>query len=114
MRIITRRDVITAVPQKWANEYENTSHRDIAEITRKLKSVDAATCAKSVIDNIIGNPAWTLLRCDECGTDVEKLAQFGPDTGYDEPSFTICLDCLLNAANELSGCATNAKTAAPA
>jgi hypothetical protein len=107
IKIITIRDVIKSVPERWARTYDNrcdpitpTGGRDAvmpAEIQRRLDALDMATCTKQAVDDAIGNESWTELKCDLCDLQSPLVVRVGAEPDYDVRWIDLCPMCLAKA-----------------
>lgn len=100
MKVITLRDRIRRVPERWKNQYEPFEQHspDKLEIYNKLLLLDLDTCFTSDIKNIIGNNSWTRLDCDECQREVDWLVRLGEAPDYESRTACICKDCAVKVS----------------
>lgn len=107
MKVITRRDLIRNICEKWYRCYwvatygiDEWIHPESEEIYKKLLALDLETCSVEDVDAIIGNSTWTQLHCDECDKNVDKVVLIGIcDEDRDVPQY--CSQCILKAVELL-------------
>lgn len=100
MRIITKREIIKGVLERWKYQYPNENHgKDKLEITKKLSKLNLSRVSAKRVDEIIGNQSWTRLDCDECQEPVDKVVMFieRNEDEYECNTCELCLDCLKKA-----------------
>ena len=96
---LTRRQLIEQVPARWDHVYGPEAPKDKRAIGNQLKALRNPTADQ--IDQVIGNPTWTTLKCDGCRTIVSAVALI--DTTHGEYVNTaICRDCLQHLLNGLT------------
>ena len=97
MKLITIRDIIKSVPERWARLCRLTcpDTGKAGRILAALQSLDLETCTKKDIADVIGNDTWTGLRCNSCGKDVDAVVHI-PDVILDNCSY-ICEGCAAAA-----------------
>ncbi len=104
MEIVTQREsCIKQVVTRWYNAYvahlaPGSETHPHAITYRKLQALDLETCTAKEIDDIIGNPTWTDLKCDECQQFVEFVLQLtnGAESHYMD-CYSICAACFHKA-----------------
>ena len=97
MKLITTRDIIKSVPERWARQYSLTcpDTGTAGRILSALRSLDLETCTTKDIANVIGNGTWTNLHCHSCEKNVEAVVHI-PDVILDNCSY-ICKECAAAA-----------------
>lgn len=108
MRIITERQEILGVAERWKNNYCKpggewyTLHKNISAgfIYSRLYELDLNTATAKQVNDIIGNESWTRIKCDECEENKTELIDVGQKEDYESRTACICFDC-LKKANEL-------------
>jgi hypothetical protein len=113
-RLITSRDLIRQLPERWKNQYDGPhgnkywdtvlqgrkNNLTTAQIYNKLTSLDLKTVSRAEVDEIIGNDSWTLIQCTECLKHVEKVVHFNdPPNSIEGIGADICRDCFNKAVN---------------
>lgn len=102
MRIVTRREVIRAVADRWAEQYQNAlskpestlaDQRHPKAILRQLRALDLEEATPAQVEAIIGNDSWTALNCNECGESAETVLRFGHDD-YESTTHGLCPKCV--------------------
>jgi hypothetical protein len=105
MHIVTQREVIRGVVERWWNSYAGSIQdpskdgpwvhgKTKRQIYEELKTLDLKTATAEQVNAIIGNDSWTALRCNECDRDDhEQILQFGV-VDYDSPHFALCPKCV--------------------
>lgn len=101
MAILTKQELIDNIASTWKQQYcfqgvWEYGH-DKKEIYDKLVALGDDKTEKQITE-IIGNPSWTDLKCDECDKKVDSVKIFGD--GY-ESSVYVCLKCLKKSVKEL-------------
>lgn len=103
IKVLTRDEVIKAVPERWNRQYGlNDDHYKIngkskPEITRELLALQEHELTADRINGIIGNTGWTALVCSECREDVPIIAGLGDDPEWGGKSVNVCKRCLTEA-----------------
>ncbi len=96
MKLITQRDMIKEVYQRWIKQYPTDSihvsdnHKKIGIL---LSDLDLEKTNAKVIEKIIGNDSWTHITCSECGNYVENCIMLG------DSEFLLCIDCARKISN---------------
>lgn len=99
-KLITKRSLIKEVYQRWSTQYaDHPAMSDKHEITKKLSMLNLDTCSEQDVSNIIGNTAWTHIRCNGCDKTVDAVVFVGEEPDYDSASAMICAPCLLDAVS---------------
>lgn len=103
MMLVTRRDVIASVPDRWKAQYCHGGRWGSVlggngyDFYARMLALDPATVTRSQYDEIIGNRSWTSLQCDHCGDDVDEAVQFSHR--YADDDLTLCFACIEKAAS---------------
>lgn len=69
MKIITQRDRVLGIRQRWKAQYKHEwirPHSRSIKVYRKLCALNYKTCVAADVNKIIGNACWTTLECSEC------------------------------------------------
>ena len=103
MRVITTRERIATVAERWKKQYYHGSNGWIFttsgpsnDVYKQLRTLPESATEQDVID-IIGNTSWTRLTCDECGANVASLIIIGQPPDIESDTAAVCLDCLQKA-----------------
>lgn len=115
MRMITERDVIAGVRDRWMEQYRGYDTRQRAgwskktfgEIRSALNSLQTNLCSVSDVDEAIGATGWADNKCDECGRHSKVLMRFGEEPDYEARWQDLCVDCLSRGVAELSASETD-------
>jgi len=119
MKLITQRDRIRNVAERWKEQYcrrafspaankavnhwsPTSAHADTGEIYNKLAALDGETATPAEIAAIIGNDSWCVLgyRCTECDTfPTDAILHVGEEPDYDSATVYLCRDCAAKVAN---------------
>lgn len=99
MRIVTTRDLIRTVAERWAAQYYGTGRPEKIEILRRLRLIDPETVTAAEVDAIIGNDDWTKSVCGECAELVSVAIEIGAAVHFDGVIETnsLCIPCLKSA-----------------
>jgi len=84
--LITERDQIRRVADRWGEQYGGNDWKDDEEkqsIHRKLIALDKETCSAADVAAIIGNDSWSRLDCDNCDADVTAVVRMGDEPDYE-------------------------------
>lgn len=103
MKVITQRDLIKGVADRWRNTFAYSfswamDDRE-REIGVKLQELINKNASAKEIDDVIGHNGWTTLFCHECGETVTEAISFCDD---DEESFCVCFSCFNKARDMMS------------
>lgn len=101
MKVLLRSEICQRAPERWAQQYRNTSDEHKARITERLLALSPQDRTPEKIDEIIGNTSWTRNVCDECGENHDLLIMIGEEPDYDARWVELCAGCLLAAAKVL-------------
>lgn len=94
IKLITKKDKIKGVFQKWANSYRYWKYDDNKQkIGERLRGVTD----EKEITKIIGNDSWTSNVCNECHNDCNVIIQLGEEPDYESATVHICSGCLEKA-----------------
>jgi hypothetical protein len=97
MKVITERELIKTVPQRWKSRYSSGKYgQDKIVIMEQLDNLNIDTVSSEEISKIIGNNSWTLLKCNECNKSVKTVIQLGDEPDYESHTVFICLECIKN------------------
>lgn len=104
MKITTRNMRAREAAKKWkfqykdsnANEWRNRNGHDREKTYRQLVELGTSPDPDAV-DEIIGNPTWTDVKCDQCGAYVDMVVQVGQEPDYDSATCELCVSCINNA-----------------
>ena len=105
MRIITKREMIKAVRNRWRQQYSKRiadGDEYYCRIDDGLFRLDLDTCTSADVDAVIGRGGWTDNRCSECGLDRSALVRLGDEDDNETPWIDLCEECLDKAKRELS------------
>jgi len=94
IKIITTRDMIRGVAERWRDQYWNTHNKKFIDIRAQLDALNDETATLADVVAIIGNDSWTKVRCDECSQEVDWVVQVGEDPDYESHTVTVCRSCL--------------------
>lgn len=112
MKIITQRQLIQNVANKWRAKCEpftndaplfsvrngiNTG-KTKKEIAEELDALDKDKASAQDVAAIIGNESWTRLKCNECGSEPEAVLRVGEEPDYESQTACLCKTCVKAAA----------------
>ncbi len=100
MKIITKREKIKGILDRWKDQYpDNGSWSDQVKATKELEKLNLNRVSEKRIIEIIGNNSWTRLECDECQQDKNKVVRFLEryEDEYGVNVCDVCFDCLKDA-----------------
>lgn len=122
MKLITKRDVIRSVADRWFAQYDREIERgdmpldlpipvtsgDViatrsdqvrpSAILARLRALDLEACSELDVHNVIRSTSnWCELTCSECGAAAEALAQLERPGELGPISFRLCGLCVLQA-----------------
>ena len=100
MNIITTREMILAVADRWERQYGpgrpyHTPER--MEQLRRLRELDAKTATPEDVGAIVPR-SWVDLQCHECGRVVDAVIRVGEPLDYESQTADICAACVEKAA----------------
>lgn len=111
MKIVTKRERIESVRDRWQKQYRHyspdtligggASREQVGVISRRLSKLDLSTCSEADVDAAIGVKKWASLRCDECLEDKDILMRMGDEPDYKARWQDLCADCLRRAITTL-------------
>lgn len=101
MLIITKRELINTVAEKWKYQYFSSGkwgkyNGDPEDVYKQLCALGNDATEEDV-SRIIGNDSWTRNKCNECNLDCEIIVRLGELPDYDSATACVCRDCLLKA-----------------
>lgn len=101
MLLITQRMKIRGVAEAWRRQYGNAGglHPGVRE---RLDALDKENATATDVSAIIGNSSWTDIRCNECGTYVERAVQVGEPPDWESATALICERCARSALTLIS------------
>jgi len=95
MLVITERDLIRTVPQRWDEQYKGPNRTpDKVAISKRIRALDLESATAKDVEAAIGNDSWTELKCDECGKYVTWVVQVGEKPDYESNTANLCRECL--------------------
>lgn len=103
MKLITARDLIRTVSERWRAAYRLCQDATPfgtpqAKTQARLAALDLETATPAEVNAIIGNSSWTQEACNECNrSDADALILFGQEPDYDSCGAYVCVDCLRKA-----------------
>lgn len=109
MNLITERDVIRGVADRWAKQYGTKDFLGDAEkqgISQALKRLEPETATAEQVNAVIGNSSWTALTCDECRNDVKVVMMVGEEPDYESHTASLCMECIKKASEIVNAQAT--------
>lgn len=99
MKLITQRDLIRDVANRWEKQYPEKGDLPRLAILRRLRALDVETASAQQVADIIGNDSWTSQSCSECGEDhADAVVQVGQELNYESRTAWLCLPCVRKAA----------------
>lgn len=108
MRIVTERDVIRDVRDRWDRQYEKYTNeyrlyggKTVGSIRDALSLLDLEHCSVADVTAAIGTDGWAANKCDECGEHKQVLVHIGDEPDYDARYQELCVEC-LRAAIEIA------------
>lgn len=92
MKVISARQDIRTVAQRWMRQYPEGVEADKRAIGQKLAALNPETATPQEVAAIIGNTCWVGFNCDDCG----KSAFVGLEVGDHDHGSTakLCPDCV--------------------
>lgn len=111
IELITQRDLIRGVAEKWRRQYSKSSYwetpnatgRTAAQVAARLDALDVETATHEDVAKIIGNDSWTELICNSCRADCERVVQVGEPDDYESRTANLCLSCARKAVEAFGG-----------
>lgn len=102
MKLITKRGLIRDAINLFIKLYGDGSHeydrRGIA-VGAELKKLDPDTVSAETVEEIIGNPSWTMCLCAECGQTTDEVVSYGNEKDDEVQSARLCFRCILQGAS---------------
>jgi hypothetical protein len=107
MKLITQRNLIKEVAQRWKQHYYCNNKNEWAQysgmnntknVYDSLVKLDFNTCSVNEVNKIVGNNMWTEITCDECEKKVSAVVQVGEEENHDTRTANLCFKCLDKAA----------------
>jgi len=104
MKIITQRDCILRVCDRWKDQYTpfDKHSPNKLEIFKQLQQLNLETCSAKDVADIIGNSSWTTLQCDECGQETDWVLRVGEEPGWESRTAILCKSCVGKAVAKLN------------
>lgn len=105
MQVTTRKSLIRNIAARWRRSYEPFTYDgsmfgipagtprhspDKEEKAKSLDLLDPETATEEDVTGVIGNPSWTRLQCDQCGSEAVAVITIGGRSG----SFDLCESCV--------------------
>ena len=106
--IMTASGNASAAAASWRAQYQKPDGSWRYDDGKRLIFEALAALAEptpEAVNAIIGNDTWTTLRCDQCGREVDVIAEVGSPPDYDSATARVCLPCLRIAVDMLSAAA---------
>lgn len=104
MKLITSRDLIRKVPERWKAQYCNGGQWGNTLVSGSTKAVyealvalDLETATADQVAAIIGNESWSRNMCNECGQNVDAVVEIGQPPDYESATAYACGPCLYKA-----------------
>jgi len=94
MELITERDKIRTVAQRWRLQNKDTLNTNLLEIAIKLDNLNVETATVEDVDSIIGNPTWCNITCSHCGVTTKAAVIVQSLSGI---YVTLCATCIGTA-----------------
>ena len=103
MKLITQRDLIRGVADKWRKQYDPSSEAAVINKWKQLDALDKDPASVDDVARIIGNKSWTRITCHECKNDVSEAVEVGEPPDYESNTAVICRSCMTKAVTLLQG-----------
>jgi hypothetical protein len=104
MKLITERDKIREVPQRWQGMYEDGKYgKDKLDKMIQLNALDAEIATSKQIADIIGNDTWTTMSCSECGKQSIPVIEIGEEPDYESNTVWLCFECIQKLYKLMKG-----------
>lgn len=108
MKLVTKRSTIEGVADRWEKQYQSylkagdDRYGDKRAVLDRLRKLDLSSCPEDDVIDAIGNNSWTLVDCQGCGGDHDRVVimSYESDAGY---PIQFCIACLDEAIETLSG-----------
>lgn len=102
MKVITQRDCILEVCDRWRSQYSYKGvGQDKLDTLKKLEALDLTTCSAEDVNRTIGNNSWTDLNCNECKAKTDWVLVVGEEPDYESRTASLCRACVQLAADHL-------------
>jgi hypothetical protein len=99
VKVITKRDVIKQAiinfRSLWGDGSYTTDTRG-RPVGAELGALNADKVTAEEVDMVIGR-IWTRLECNECGKDVDAVAEVGEEPKCESDTARVCFDCIQRA-----------------
>lgn len=113
MRLITERDVIREIAERWKRQYfkqgswfqwgvpgmefapTETTYNNLIALDGETATIDDVKVALGGNAKIAG---WHSLSCDSCARSANAVVELGEDRDYESDTARICFDCAKAAA----------------
>lgn len=103
MKVITQRDRILTVADRWRRQYSYKGvDQDKLDILKNLEALDLATCSAEDVDRVIGNNSWTCVDCNECEAKTDWVIVVGEEPDYESQTARLCRSCVQRAFSHIS------------
>ena len=106
MRLITAREQIRTVAERWKKQYglaHNAARKWHVDILHSIESLDVETATKEDVADVLGNTSWIISECDECNGKFDELVEFSDVYGGEYTQALICANCLRKALALIEG-----------
>lgn len=99
MKLITKREVIKRVAERWLNQYTQFKRHsgEKQDTYKRLLQLVLDTATEDDVEKVIGNRSWTRMACDQCEQEVDTLVQVGQEPDYESRTASLCPTCLRAA-----------------
>lgn len=98
MKLLSERNQVREVAERWKMQYGNTTQPEWKAKTAALEDLDKETATAADVAEIIGNDSWACpQQCDECGARSWNVVQLGEEPDYESRTANVCFDCLAKA-----------------
>lgn len=95
--LITQRDLIRGLPEKWRRQYPDGGYYGRKDVQGKLDALNCETATVEDVAAIIGNTSWTDIHCDACDESVPWIVRVGQEPDYESATAHLCGKCLADA-----------------
>lgn len=108
MKLVTARERIRGVAERWKKQYlirsdsptgrwAQVSSGSAGTVYDRLAALDVEKATVKDVEAIIGNDTWVTRLCDDCGKTAETTVEFGGYFG--DESMELCLPCVNKAVS---------------
>ena len=100
MKVITIRDQIRSVADKWKQQYVGVKYEqpDKLAIYLSLLKLDLDACSAKDVADVIGNDSWACAqKCYECDEYHDIVLQIGAEPDYESSTTWLCAGCVAKA-----------------